>query len=194
MTPNSGKANKPELPDQDVPEQITDMGRHLDHADRRRLDWILIGITLVAAWTLLLPWTYSRRLGLQVWRLGIEQYPILGIAWLIGLAAAIATWYLRNRWVSLGVAATSALVFTSFAWQENGLPGGVDSWTGPGPSAALTVGLLWILACAARLLAERHRPDRQPEPAELQQAATRLRRTRTERPLDLPSAVTHPDE
>lgn len=186
--------NRPELPDQDVPEQIAETGQRLDHADRRRLDWILVGITLVAAWTLLLPWTYSRRLGLQVWRLGIEQYPVLGIAWLIGFAAAIATWHLSNRWVPLGVSASSALVFTGWAWQENGLPAGIDSWTGPGPSAALTVGLLWILACAARLLAERPRPDRPPEPAELDHARTRLRHTRADRPLDLPSAVTHPDE
>ncbi|MFC0626941.1 hypothetical protein [Kribbella deserti] len=175
------------LPDQDVPAQIAAAGKRLDRAYREGLDRLVVGITLVAGWTLLLPWTYSRRLGLQVWRLGIEQHPVLGIAWLLGFAAAITAWRLRHALIPLGVSASTALIFTGWAWQDNGLPSGSDTWPGPGPSAALTLGLIWILACVVRLLAERRRPAPPPDPKALEQARTRLRRTRAQRPLDLPA-------
>lgn len=178
------------LPDEIVPREIDAAERALDRDRRGWIDRATAATALVAGWSLLLPWDYSRRLGLQVWRLGVEEHPAIGLVWVVGAAATVAALLVRRRWhglVAISVAAAAALVFSAAAWQQTGLAPSSDTWPGPGPSVALTTGLLWLLSCTARLLAERHRPPTSWTDQELHDAVNRLRRTRADRPLLPPS-------
>ena len=179
----------PALPDEDLPRQITAAEQAIDSSLRRWLERAAAVAGLAAGWSLLLPWTYSRRLGLQVWQLGFEEHPQLGAAWVVGFAAAVVALVLRDRpaaVVATSVAGSAAVVFSGLAWQQIGLEATSESWSGPGPSVAITAGLLWILSCTARLLTERLRTPTSWQEYEIRDAISRLRRSRTDRPVDSP--------
>jgi hypothetical protein len=184
--------------DEVVPREIAEAERALDNHPRRWLDRAVAAIGLSAGWTLLLPWDYSRRLGLQVWRLGVEEHPMLGLLWAVGFAAAGVALVVRSRSrpagiIAISISGAAAALFTGFAWQQTGLPASSETWPGPGPSVALTTGLLWLLACAVRLLAERVHPAAEWHEDDLRNAVDRLRRTRSTRPADDQPPIVGPE-
>jgi MFS superfamily sulfate permease-like transporter len=135
---------------------------------------------LATGMTLLLPWTFSRRLGQSVWQLGIETQPSLLLTWLAGLITSILALLLRPGQAAQACTAITgviALVFIAGSWQANALDALSDAWPGPGPAFAVVTGLSWLLCLSAQLIADRPHPTT-PAPEALQTAITRLRRTR----------------
>ena len=176
-----GPAPDPELPPD---EELT---RRLDQAEQtlatKQHRWFARA-TLLAALatgiTLLLPWTFSRRLGESVWQLGFETQPSLLLTWLAGLITSIVALAVRPGHVAqacTAIAGVIALVYVAGGWQANALDALSDSWPGPGPAFAIVTGLSWLLCVSAQLVADRPHPSHPTEDS-LQTATTRLRRTR----------------
>ncbi|MEU0096862.1 hypothetical protein [Kribbella sp. NPDC006257] len=168
-----------------APEEV--LGRRLELAERElgvgQHRWFARA-TLLAALatgiTLLLPWTFSRRLGESVWQLGIETQPSLVLTWVAGLITSILALALRPGSVAQACTAITGvitLVFIAGSWQANALDALSDAWPGPGPSFAVVTGLSWLLCLSAQLIADRPHPTT-PTPESLHSAITHLRHTR----------------
>ena len=76
--------------------------------------------------TLLLPWTFSRRLGLSVWQLGMEVQPTLALTWLAGLITSIVALALpartpRPRPLRRSPGSSRSSIIAG-AWQANARP------------------------------------------------------------------------
>ncbi|WP_157979874.1 hypothetical protein [Kribbella monticola] len=129
--------------------------------------------------TLLLPWTYSRRLGESVWQLGFEVQPSLLLAWLAGLIASAIALSLRPgpaAQAATAITGVIALIFVAGSWQATTLDALSDVWPGPGPAVAIATGLTWILSVSAQLIADRPHPTT-PTTESLQTTITHLRQT-----------------
>jgi Co/Zn/Cd efflux system component len=135
---------------------------------------------LASGVTLLLPWTFSRRLGESVWQLGLETQPSLLLTWLAGLITSIVALTLRPGPVAqtcTAITGVIALIYIAGGWQANTLDALSDSWPGPGPAFAIVTGLCWLLCVSAQLVADRPHPSNPTDEA-LRTATTRLRHTR----------------
>jgi hypothetical protein len=135
---------------------------------------------LASGVTLLLPWTFSRRLGESVWQLGLETQPSLLLTWLAGLITSIVALTLRPGPVAqtcTAITGVIALIYIAGGWQANTLDALSDSWPGPGPAFAIVAGLCWLLCVSAQLVADRPHPSHPTDEA-LRTATTRLRHTR----------------
>jgi len=176
-----GPGADPELP----PDE--ELSRRLDLAEQnlatRQHRWfaratVLAG--LATGITLLLPWTFSRRLGESVWQLGFETQPSLLLTWLAGLIASIVALAVRPGHVAQACTAITgviALIYVAGGWQANALEALSDSWPGPGPAFAIVTGLSWLLCVSAQLVADRPHPSH-PTEESLRTATTRLRHSR----------------
>ncbi|MEV8374159.1 hypothetical protein AB0P21_15565 [Kribbella sp. NPDC056861] len=175
-------------PDEELPLKLAGLERELAVRQHR---WFALAMLLTAIGTgvtLLLPWTYSRRLGLSVWQLGIETQPALALTWAAGLIAtglALALPVGLTSQAASGVSGVITVVFVAGCWQTRDLSPLSDTWPGPGPTFAMIIGLSWLLATAAHLLATRTHAV-PPTPEALEAAQTRLRRSRR------PSTRSHP--
>jgi hypothetical protein len=171
-------------PDEVVPQLLTAAELELADRPRRWLSRATVVTAAAAGWTLLLPWSYGRRIGLTVWQLGFEQHPVLGVVWALGTAAAITAVVLaEHRVLAAAGTAVAALVFTGWAWAGDDPELAAETWTGPGPALAGIAGLLWLLAALGQVVS-----SRRPEPAlftdyAIRDATGRLRHTRRERPV-----------
>jgi hypothetical protein len=175
-----------------TPQQMPDevLPRQLDAAEEELANelnlWfaradLLAG--LAVGMTLLLPWSFSRRLGLSVWQLGIEEHPVLGVVWLAGLVASVVALVVRSgQYPRIATAITGivAVVYAAGSWHANALDSGTDSWPGPGPAFAVACGVIWLLSATAQLIAHRSRTP-PPTDEQLEDAIDRLRRTRSQR-------------
>jgi hypothetical protein len=175
--------NPEQLPDEQLPRQLDAAEEELARGLQRWFARATLLAGLAAGITLLLPWTFSRRLGLSVWQLGIEDHPLLGLTWLVGLVASVVALIVRSgRYPQIATTITGimALVYAGGSWQANALDSSTDSWTGPGPAFAVVSGVIWLLCAAAQLIADGSRPSA-PTDEQLQDAIDRLRRTRSQR-------------
>jgi hypothetical protein len=165
-------------PDEELPLKLDELQRELGVRQHR---WFALAMVLAAfgtGVTLLLPWTYSRRLGLSVWQLGIETQPGLTLTWAAGLIATILTLALPVGVKSQGAAAIAgvvAVIYLAGCWQAREPAPLSDTWQGPGPAFALTTALLWLLTISAHLLATRPHHS-SPSDEALTTARSRLRR------------------
>ncbi|QNE19289.1 hypothetical protein F1D05_16920 [Kribbella qitaiheensis] len=164
-----------------------ELARRLDLAEQalgtRQHRWFARA-TLLAALatgiTLLLPWTFSRRLGESVWQLGVEVQPSLLLTWLAGLIASILALTLRPGHAAQACTAITgviALIHVAGSWQATAQDSLSDTWPGPGPAFAIVAGLSWILCVSAQLIADHPHPST-PTDESLQTAISRLRHTR----------------
>jgi hypothetical protein len=172
-----------QLPDELLPRQLDAAEEELASGLHRWFARATLLAGLAAGITLLLPWTFSRRLGLSVWQLGIEDYPALGLTWLAGLVASVVALVVRSgKYPQIATTITGivALVYATASWQANALDSASDSWAGPGPAFAVVSGLIWLLCATAQLIADRLRTSA-PTDQQLQDAIDRLRRTRSQR-------------
>lgn len=179
------------LPDEELPRQLDVAEQALAISQHRWFGRVTLLTSLAAGLTLLLPWTFSRRLGLSVWQLGLETQPSVALTWLAGLVTSILALALPPRrrptkpafsasiYSQTAAAATAliAMLFIAGAWQARDLGSFSDSWPGPGPALAAITGFTWLLAAAAQLVASRARQTRPTDEA-LQEAVTRLRNAR----------------
>lgn len=167
-------------PDEQLPLKLDALERELGVRQHR---WFALAMVLAAGATgvtLLLPWTYSRRLGLSVWQLGIETQPALALTWAAGLIATIATLALPVGPKSQAAAAITgviAIVYLAGCWEARDLAPLTDIWPGPGPTLALTTALIWLLTTSAHLLATRLHHSL-PSDEALSTAQSRLRHNR----------------
>jgi hypothetical protein len=157
------------------------------------LSWATIVTVTAAGWTLLLPWSYGRRIGLTVWRLGYSEHPLLCAVWAAGMAAAIAAVVLqrtvdptRNAMFAAAGSAGFALVFTGWSWGSENPDLSAEAWAGPGPALAGITGLLWLLASLGQIVTSRRAEPPLFTDYALREATTRLRRTRNHRPAATP--------
>jgi hypothetical protein len=172
-----------QLPDEELPRQLDAAEEELASGLHRWFARATLLAGLAAGITLLLPWTFSRRLGLSVWQLGIEDHPALGLTWLAGLVASVVALLVRSGkypQVATTVAGIVAVGYAAASWQAIALDSGTDSWPGPGPAFAVVSGLIWLLCATAQLVADRLRTSA-PTDQQLQDAIDRLRRTRSQR-------------
>jgi hypothetical protein len=137
--------------------------------------------------TLLLPWSFSRRLGLSVWQLGIETQPTLTLTWAAGLLATILTLALPagpKSQATTAVTGVITLIYLATCWQARDLSPLTDTWPGPGPTLALTTAIIWLLTAAAHLLATHlhHPPPTDEALATAQSRLYRFTRWRERRP------------
>jgi hypothetical protein len=172
-----------QLPDELLPRQLDAAEEELASELHRWFARATLLAGLAAGITLLLPWSFSRRLGLSVWQLGIEEHPALGLTWLAGLIASVVALVVRSgQYPRIATAITGivAVVYAGGSWQASALNSATDSWPGPGPAFAVVSGLIWLLCATAQLLADRLRTSA-PTDQQLQDATDRLRRTRSQR-------------
>jgi len=184
------------LPDEEVPRRLDGAEYALACAQHRWFGRVTLLTSLAAGITLLLPWTFSRRLGLSVWQLGLETQPSVALTWLAGLVTSILALALPPRHRPASTAdeptgttaniysqaaaaftAVIAVLFIGGAWQARDLGSLSDTWAGPGPALAAITGFTWILAAGAQLIASRSHHNR-PTTEALQEAVTRLRNAR----------------
>ncbi|TCM51588.1 hypothetical protein [Kribbella sp. VKM Ac-2568] len=195
------------LPDEELPRQLDAAEQALAISQHRWFGRVTLLTALAAGVTLLLPWTFSRRLGLSVWQLGLETQPSVAFTWLAGLLTSILALALHPRrqpasssddparatassrddqtrttasiysQTAAAVTALIAMLFIAGAWQTRDLGSLSDSWAGPGPALAAITGFTWLLAASAQLVASRVHQTRPTDEA-LQEAVTRLRNTR----------------
>jgi hypothetical protein len=179
------------LPDEELPRQLDVAEQALATSQHRWFGRVTLLTSLAAGVTLLLPWTFSRRLGLSVWQLGLETQPSVALIWLAGLVTSILALALHSRHqptepsasasiysqTAAAVTALIAMLFIAGAWQARELGSLSDSWPGPGPALAAITGFTWLLAAAAQLIASRTHRTR-PTDVALQEAVTRLRNAR----------------
>ncbi|MFI5711349.1 hypothetical protein [Kribbella sp. NPDC051620] len=142
-------------PDEQLPPKLDALERELAVQQHRWFALAMLLAAIATGITLLLPWTFSRRLGLSVWQLGIETQPALALTWAAGLLATILTLALPPGPKSQATAAITAvitLLYLTGCWQARDLPL-ADTWPGPGPTLALTTAIIWLLTTSAHLLA-----------------------------------------
>ncbi|MDX6292060.1 MAG: hypothetical protein QOH50_1135 [Kribbellaceae bacterium] len=170
-----------QLPDEELPRQLDAAEEELASGLQRWFARATLLAGLVAGITLLLPWTFSRRLGLSVWQLGIENHPVLGLTWLVGLVASVVALVVRSALypqIATTITGFVAVVYAAGSWQANAVDSSTDSWPGPGPAFAVVSGVIWLLCAAAQLIADQSRTSA-PTDQQLQDAIDRLRRTRS---------------
>ncbi|TDD30795.1 hypothetical protein E1218_00325 [Kribbella turkmenica] len=169
-----------DFPDEVLPRRLDAAEAELARSEHRWFARITLLTALATGFTLLLPWTYTRRYGLSVWQLGVETHPALAFTWLAGIVTTVATLALepvaRAR-VTAGVTAVIAGSCLAVAWQATNLDPVEDTWPGPGPSFAIATSVLWLLAAVAQLVAQNNNPAA-PDEAAVVRAIARLRRTR----------------
>ena len=78
-----------EFPDEEIPRRLDAVEAALATGEHRWYARATLLAALATGVTLLLPWTFSRRLGLSVWQLGIEVQPTLALTWLAGLLTSV---------------------------------------------------------------------------------------------------------
>jgi hypothetical protein len=184
------------LPDEELPRRLDAAEQALAISQHRWFGRVTLLTSLAAGVTLLLPWTFSRRLGLSVWQLGLETQPSVALTWLAGLITSILALALHPRsqpasssdepsratagiysQTAAAVTGLIAMLFIAGAWQARDLGSLSDSWPGPGPALAAITGFTWLLAATAQLIASRVHQTR-PTDVALQEAVTRLRNAR----------------
>lgn len=152
-----------DFPDEELPRRLATAERQLAIAEHRWFARAGLLAALATGLTLLLPWTYSRRLGLSVWQLGVETQPQLALTWLVGLVATAALLVLKpghKSQAAAGIVAVITLLLLAGAYQAGQLEALGDTWAGPGPAIALVTTTCWLLTTAAHLLSHRpHHPD-----------------------------------
>jgi hypothetical protein len=171
------------LPDEELPRLLDAAEQELATRQHRWFATATLLAALATGVTLLLPWTFSRRLGLSVWELGIETQPSLRFIWPAGLITSALALSLRpgpKAQAATAITAIVALIYAATGWQANSVEPLSDTWPGPGPAFAVVFGLGWLLSASAQLIATRPRSS-EPNPEALQTAITRLRTT-TSRP------------
>jgi hypothetical protein len=169
------------LPDEELPLRLDAAEQELAAGQHRWFAIATLVATLATGFTLLLPWTFSRRLGLSVWELGIEDQPSLVFTWLAGLVTSILALLLRagpKAQAATAITGVVAVVYVAGGWQANTVEALSDTWPGPGPAFAVGFGLSWLLSATAQLIADRPHPTTQPTPEALRSATTRLRTSR----------------
>ncbi|GAA0951345.1 hypothetical protein GCM10009554_52620 [Kribbella koreensis] len=168
-------------PDEQLPPKLDALERELGAQQHRWFALAMLLAAIATGVTLLLPWTFSRRLGLSVWQLGIETQPTLALTWAAGLLATILTLALPPGPKSQAAAAITGvitLIYLAGCWQARDLEQLTDTWPGPGPTLALTTAIIWLLITSAHLLATHlHHPP--PTEEALTIAHSRLRRIPT---------------
>jgi hypothetical protein len=168
------------LPDEELPRRLDAAEEVLATSQHRWFARATVLATLATGFTLLLPWTFSRRLGLSVWQLGIEVQPSLALTWLAGLITSIVALSLPAGLKAQAASAATgvlALLFVAGGWQAKDLQSISDTWAGPGPAFAIVTGLIWLLCATAQLLADRTRPAT-PDDKAVADAIARLRTNR----------------
>lgn len=165
-------------PDEELPRKLDAIEESLNANQHRWFGRATLLAVLASGVALLLPWTFSRRLGLSVWQLGFESQTALAFAWIAGLLVTICAVALRpgpKAHAAAAVSAVIALLYTAGAWQAKTLSTLTDTWPGPGPAVAIVTGLVWLAAAAAHLVATTHAQPTPPSPEDLTTATTRLR-------------------
>ncbi|WP_405062449.1 hypothetical protein OG474_12630 [Kribbella sp. NBC_01505] len=165
------------LPDEELPGRLSAAEQALAVNEHRWFARAGLLAALVTGLTLLLPWTYSRRLGLSVWQLGLETQPQLALTWLVGLATTVALLFLKpghKAQAAAGITAIVSLLFLAGAYQAGQLEALGDTWRGPGPAIALATTTCWLLTTAGHLLT--HRSTHHPHPDTIDQTINQLRR------------------
>ncbi len=168
------------FPDEEVPRRLDAAETELATGEHRWFARATLLAALATGVTLLLPWSFSRRLGLSVWQLGFETQPTLALTWLAGLITSVVALALKPGHKAQAAAAVTgiiAVVYLAGAWQASRLEAVADTWPGPGPAFAITTSLIWLLTTAAQLVAN-HKSPATHDPASLSRAVTDLRRTR----------------
>ncbi|TDU90569.1 hypothetical protein EV138_4161 [Kribbella voronezhensis] len=171
---------QPLPPDEELNRQLDLAEQTLASREHRWFARVTVLTALASGLTLLLPWTFSRRLGESVWQLGYEVQPSLLLAWLAGLIASAVALTLRPGAAAQAATAITgviALIYVAGSWQAATLDAFSDVWPGPGPAIAITTGLCWTLATSAQLIADRPHPTTPTDDA-LQTTITHLRQTR----------------
>jgi hypothetical protein len=167
-------------PDEELPRKLDAIEQELATNQHRWFARATLLAALATGITLLLPWTFSRRLGLSVWQLGIEDQPSLALTWLAGMITSIVALALRpgpKAQAAAAITGVIAVIFTAGAWQANSLSALSDTWSGPGPAFAIVTSLTWLLTATAHLLTTQTHPTA-PTPEALQTTTTHLRQSR----------------
>jgi hypothetical protein len=148
-------------PDEELPVRLAAAEHMLAVNEHRWFARAGLLAALATGVTLLLPWTYSRRLGQSVWQLGLETQPQLAITWLVGLATTATLLFLKpgpKAQAVAGITAVIAVLFLTGAYQAGQLEALGDTWPGPGPAVALATTACWLLTTAAHLVAHNNNP------------------------------------
>jgi hypothetical protein len=167
-------------PDEEVPRKLDALEQSLALKQHRWFGRATLLAVLASGIALLLPWTFSRRLGLSVWQLGLEVQPSVALTCLAGLLTSIAALVLRpgpKAQAATAVSGVIAILYIAGAWQATSAATLTDTWPGPGPAVAVVTGLTWLLTTATHLLTP-PRPHPTPTPDALHSATTHLRHTR----------------
>src|SRR5690242_16114695 len=98
------------LPDEELPHRLAAAEHALAVHEHRWFARAGLLAALATGLTLLLPWTYSRRLGLSVWQLGIETQPQLALTWLVGLATTATLLILKPGHKAQATAGITAVI------------------------------------------------------------------------------------
>ncbi len=166
------------LPDEELPIRLAAAEQKLAVNEHRWFARAGLLAALATGLTLLLPWTYSRRLGLSVWQLGIETQPQLALTWLVGLVATVALLVLKpghKTQAAAGIAAVITLLLLAGAYQAGQVEALGDTWPGPGPAIALVTTVCWLATATAHLLSQRTGHST-PNPATITRTINQLRR------------------
>ena len=169
-----------DFPDEVLPERLDAADAELATAEHRWFARATLLAALAAGITLLLPWTFSRRLGLSVWQLGVETEPTLALTWLAGLVTSLIPLLLKPGYktqAATAITAVVAVIYLAGAWQAVTVESQSDTWPGPGPAFAIITAITWLLTTAAGLITH-HTHSRTPTPTDLAQTIVRLRTTR----------------
>jgi hypothetical protein len=168
-------------PDEELPLKLDAIERSLATNQHRWTGRATLLAALATGITLLLPWAFSRRLGLSVWQLGFETQPALALTWSAGLVTSVAGLALGpglRAQAAAGVTGVIATLYVAIAWQADTIASLSNTWPGPGPAVAIVTGLAWVLAAATQLLATARASATPPTPVDLSAAVARLRRNR----------------
>jgi hypothetical protein len=169
-----------DFPDEELPRRLDAAEADLARSEHRWFARAILLAALATGFTLLLPWTYTRRYGLSVWQLGLETQPTLAFTCLAGVITSIVALTLKpgvGAQAAAGVTAIIAIACLATGWQTASLEPLTDTWSGPGPAITVATALVWLLATTAQLVAQ-HNNQAGPDEADISRAITRLRRTR----------------
>lgn len=169
-----------ELPDEELPRLLDAAETELAKAEHRWFARATLLAALATGVMLLLPWTFSRRLGLSVWQLGVETQPALAWTWLAGLITSVIALSLEpghKAQAAAGLTGVIAVVCLAGAWQARDAESLGDTWPGPGPTFAVITAACWLVTAGLQLAADRPRST-EPNPTAVSAAITQLRRDR----------------
>ncbi|TCO30295.1 hypothetical protein EV652_105289 [Kribbella steppae] len=169
-----------DLPDEELPRRLDAAEAELARSEHRWFARATLLAAVATSFTLLLPWTYTRRFGLSVWQLGLETQPALAFTCLAGVITSALGLALRpgtRAQAAAGVTAIISIVCLATAWQATTGDTLTDTWPGPGPAFTIATSILWLLTATAQLVAQ-HNNQVDPDPADVSRAVDQLRRTR----------------